>query len=346
MSVLITTKSLGPFLRMIYLMAKEVVNFFIIFGCLGLCCAAVFTSLFNDTSPKFESFSISLRSLFAAALANFDLEAFTDNKELGGILLGVYLLMANVMLLNLLIALLSNIYSDLSVKVDAEHRAVVISYYNRMFWNNDYGVIIFLPPPFTYLNVILAPIVLSLKDPEKWNSFFCKSFYLLYVLPQFLFFAAGSMFYLPLLYITGFAIYGKTGLRTTKSAEDIIKVDLDQPEESEHIKSEESAQEGEPVDGNFKENQLSFFSWGKALAWTFIGIPWLFWALIRDFKDFWKSIFITLDINEDTERNKIKEIVTIELMKEFQIVLKSIKSEEISVNHFLQMWKMLNVEDE
>jgi hypothetical protein len=183
MSVLITTKKLGPFLRMIFLMAKEVVNFFIIYGCLWLCCGAVFTSLFNESSFKFESFSISLRSLFAASLANFDLMAFEENEELGGILLGVYLLMANVMLLNLLIALLSNIYADLIEKVDAEHRAVVISYYNRMFWSMKYGVIIFLPPPFTYLNLILGPIVLLVKNPERWNTIFCKGFYLLYAIP-------------------------------------------------------------------------------------------------------------------------------------------------------------------
>jgi hypothetical protein len=225
MSVLITTKKLGPFLRMIYLMAKEVMNFFIIYGCLWLCCAAVFTSLFNETSVKFENFSISLRSLFAASLANFDLEAFDENKELGAILLGVYLLMANVMLLNLLIALLSNVYAELDKKVDAEHRAVVISYYNRMFWSTSYGIIIFLPPPFTYLNLILCPIVLMSKNPVKLNTLFCKSFYLLYTIPQFVIFLIGSFLYLIPLYLKGFAIYGKTGSKETKRALEIIKVD-------------------------------------------------------------------------------------------------------------------------
>jgi hypothetical protein len=72
-----------------------------------------------------------VRSLFSAALANFDLAAFDEHLVLGGLLLGIYLLMAHVMLLNLLIALLANVYSDLILRVDSEHRAVVIAYYNR-----------------------------------------------------------------------------------------------------------------------------------------------------------------------------------------------------------------------
>ena len=134
MSVLITSKRLGPFLRMIYLMIGKVMNFFVIFFCLTICSAAVFTSLFHDSEP-YTNFSSSVRTLFSAALATFDMEGFENNKALGGVLLGMYLLMANVMLLNLLIALLSNVYSDLIIRVDSEHRAVVIAYYNRYYWD-------------------------------------------------------------------------------------------------------------------------------------------------------------------------------------------------------------------
>mmetsp|Transcript_30713 Transcript_30713/g.5542 ORF Transcript_30713/g.5542 Transcript_30713/m.5542 type:complete len:120 (+) Transcript_30713:2110-2469(+) len=111
MSVMITTKRFGPFLRMIYLMMGEVVNFFLIFLLLGICCGAIFTALFSEYNPNFVDYNTSIRTLFSAALASFDLAAFTKYLAFGGILLGAYLLMANVMLLNLLIALLSNVYS-------------------------------------------------------------------------------------------------------------------------------------------------------------------------------------------------------------------------------------------
>ena len=64
---------------------------------------------------------ISIRTLYSSAIGVFDFWAFedTENEALGGFMLGAYLLTANVLLLNLLIALLSNIYSEVITRVDA-----------------------------------------------------------------------------------------------------------------------------------------------------------------------------------------------------------------------------------
>jgi hypothetical protein len=183
MSVLITSKRFGPLLRMIYLMAFQVINFFAIYVCLGLCSAAVFTAMFNKTNVRFADFSTSIRTLFAASLANFDLESFTDHIALGGIMHCIYLLIAFVMLLNLLIALLSNVYSELIVRVDSEHRAVVISYYDRLYWNVHYGFLIFLPPPFTFVTLLFCPAFILKKDTRRLNDVLCKIFYFVYAVP-------------------------------------------------------------------------------------------------------------------------------------------------------------------
>mmetsp|Transcript_20789 Transcript_20789/g.3363 ORF Transcript_20789/g.3363 Transcript_20789/m.3363 type:complete len:150 (+) Transcript_20789:71-520(+) len=144
-------------------------TFLILFFCLLICSAAVFTSLFNESGPSYVDFATSCRTLYAAALGNFNFESFTDNLALGGIMLGAYLLIANVLLLNLLIALLANIYSDVILKVDSEHRSVVIAYHDRWFWDDDYGFLIFLPSPLTYIVLALSPLVLFTKNTKKWN---------------------------------------------------------------------------------------------------------------------------------------------------------------------------------
>lgn len=76
--------------------------------------------MFNHISSGYINFSTSIRTLFSAMLGNFDLTAFTEHTDVGAVLLGIYLLMANVLMLNLLIALLGNVYSDLVERVDAE----------------------------------------------------------------------------------------------------------------------------------------------------------------------------------------------------------------------------------
>lgn len=156
-----------------------------------ICSAAVFTSLFNDASPSYENFSTSFRTLYAASLGNFNFEAFNSDLALGGIMLGAYLLAANVLLLNLLIALLSNIYSNIILEVDSEHRAVIIRYYNRWFWDSQYGIFIFVPSPLSYLVILLSPFILKSENPQKINTFFAKAFYLIYAIPQFAIFVFG-----------------------------------------------------------------------------------------------------------------------------------------------------------
>lgn len=203
---------------MIYLMIGEVVNFFTILFCLGICSAAIFTALFNHISADYINFSTSIRTLFSSALGGFNLNAFNEHRGIGALFLGVYLLLANVMLLNLLIALLSNVYSDLIVRVDGEHRAVVISYFKKWFWNDNYGMLICMPSPITYIIMLLSPFVLFSKNPRKWNRRLTKIIYPIHGIFPFLLFLLGSIMYWPILYIKGFAIYGKTGYISKKKS--------------------------------------------------------------------------------------------------------------------------------
>lgn len=131
-----------------------------IFICLAIASTAIFTAILSGSGTKFEDFQSSGRTLFQAALAAFDLNAFTDNIAYGGFLLSVFLFVSNVMFLNLLIAMLSNVYSELIVKVDSEHRSVVISYFNRFNWDKKYGFLIFLPSPLSYITLLATPFIL------------------------------------------------------------------------------------------------------------------------------------------------------------------------------------------
>jgi hypothetical protein len=94
--------------------------------------------------------------------------------------------MANVLLLNLLIALLSNIYSEVIAKVDSEHRAVVVTFYDRWFWDKRYGFLIFLPSPWSYISLFIMPFLAFAKQPVRINTGLCKVFYIIYAIPQFI----------------------------------------------------------------------------------------------------------------------------------------------------------------
>lgn len=315
LSVLITSKKFGPFIRMIYLMIKQVVNFLVLFFCLMVCFAAVFTSLFNESSADYETFTKSVRTLYSSAIGVFDFTAFTENEALGGILLGAYLLAAHVLLLNLLIALLSNIYSEVITRVDAEHRAVVVAYYDRWFWDDSYGVLIFAPSPLTYLVLLISPFVLFSKHPQQFNTFLVKSFYIFYAIPQYLLFLLFSLFMVPLMYFKGFSHYGKS---VQKRLFQLSSPKLKKQDSSFSVYYE--------------------FSALRALAWTLIGVPILLWAVLRDSYDFLTSLYLEHDLAEESEKTKAQGLVNHKMLTNLEDVLEGVVSEEIPLEQFVEVW--------
>ena len=318
---------------MIFLMAGEVMSFFFIFFCLGLCSAAVFTALFNDSGDSFVDFSTTVRTLYSAALGHFDMTVFTKNIALGGVIYGAYLLIANIMFLNLLIAILSNVYSELNSRVDAEHRSMVITYYNRWFWDERYGILILLPPPLTFLSLLLSPIFLFMKDTRTLNSFLCKVFYIFYAIPQYLIYLLVNILYFPCMYLKGFVIFGKTGSRKVKKNEQQIF----------EIQSEDELLNNQNSITHEGKIEITGFNVWRSLLWTFIGIPWLLWALLRDNFHFWMIMYRNIEHTlEETEKPKAQQLVTEQFIEDVQIVLEGILVNEISVQQIVDIWSMFD----
>ncbi len=88
-------------------------NYYVVYGFLIVGSAAVFTSLFYQTNYNFPNFSMSIRFLYTGALMYTDFWAFTEHIAFGSILYGIYLLASAIMLLNLMIAMLFNVYGQL-----------------------------------------------------------------------------------------------------------------------------------------------------------------------------------------------------------------------------------------
>jgi len=338
MSVLIISKRFGPYLRMIYLMVGETVNFFIIFLCLLVCTSAVFTALFNDSNPDFIDFSMSLRMLYSGALGEFDLTKFTDDKILGSILFSIYLLLANVMLLNLLVALLSNIYTNLVDRIDSEHRAVVISTYNRYNWHEDYGLLIYLPSPITYLLFILSPFVLFTCNPKEYTIKFTKILYAIYAIPQSLVFLVLSILYVPLMFIKGFDCYPR------KKVQQVVPV-IEDNTFLERGETKTVAADVEKADEDFLLSDD--YSITRMFIWMFCGFGILFWAVFRDFYDFWRIMYNSIQaFKEESEVSKSLTVVTEKLILDLNLVMGSIKNTQVSLQELVGALIELDVDRE
>ena len=185
MGVLATSSHYGPLIRMIYLMLGTVLRFLFVYFCLIMMYVAIMTSLFYTKVESYSSYALTARTMFAASLANFSFDDFTqmdfEVEIVGTILLGIYLLISVVICLNLLIALLSNIYEQITSESDAEYRAVLNNYYIKYSWDNTYGFFILLPPPLNIVNIIFMPIYFLKKDKsEEFNMKISRVFFGIY----------------------------------------------------------------------------------------------------------------------------------------------------------------------
>lgn len=114
-----------------------------------------------------------------------------------------------MLLLNLLIAILSNVYEELITRVDSEYRSVLIQFYNKFRWDDGYGLFILLPSPITWVIAVISPILILSRKPSLWNYFFSKVFYILFVIPQWAIFVGLTAVYVPFVYLRAFIPFGK-----------------------------------------------------------------------------------------------------------------------------------------
>ena len=114
-----TTQLLGPLIKMILAMLKDIGVFLVLYLIVLVMFASVGLLLFPDVE-QFETFYNAMFYLFDSSLGNFDRDIYESSlskeKEWGHGFHAVFLIVNLVLLLNLLIAILSNTYAVLEPK--------------------------------------------------------------------------------------------------------------------------------------------------------------------------------------------------------------------------------------
>lgn len=201
--ILMTTRSFGPFLRIIYLLLSTVFNFLFVFFGLNTVFAQVFTILFRNTNDDFKGFFSSWISLFNSSFGIQDFTHFTIMKVFGYILLMAYTTGTNIILLNLVVAIINNLFHYFEKKADAENRAVLVLSYERIKWDEEYGLMILLPAPFNIISLFFTLILIFVKDKHRnnLNTKFSKICYFIIALGNFFILLLSSIILFPFAYM-------------------------------------------------------------------------------------------------------------------------------------------------
>jgi hypothetical protein len=210
--ILLTFKNIGPLIRMIYLMSILLFKNLVVYALYLTCCAAIFTAIFNSNSLQFYDFSTTVISLFGSFINTFDAFGFDDADPtsehsyfwFGALMIIAYNSVSAVLMINLLIAILSDVYETLALLVDASHRSVLINYYRKYKWDDKYGHLIFLTTPISVINYILLPFSYCYKKQEDFNKCCSMIFYGLFYFPFiFIVYMIYTIVLIPFCYLKG-----------------------------------------------------------------------------------------------------------------------------------------------
>ena len=157
------TKTFGPMIKILGSMLVSVAIFMLLFTVLFLIFAVIGLQLFLDLDA-FISIKMTWITLFSASLGNFDYTIFNSATIVppfvGYIYLTTFLIFIAIMLLNFLVAILSNIYAQLNdVQIGLYLRKVI---YLRQKYDYDekFSWIISALPPLNILSFLLLPIII------------------------------------------------------------------------------------------------------------------------------------------------------------------------------------------
>ena len=209
--ILLVFKEMGPVIRMISSMALLLVKYLVIIIIFLAWCATVFTVIFNRYSQQFIDFGTSVITLFGGFLNHFDVTDFEPKQRaFGSVLFMAYVCVAGVLLINLLIAVLANVYDKMAKVVDALYRSELIQYYKLYKWDNQYGYIMFLTPPFSVINyftIIAEHLLFCGNDKKLFNEYVTRFYYIVFYYPFIIgAFMLYSVILIPICLIKGFII--------------------------------------------------------------------------------------------------------------------------------------------
>jgi hypothetical protein len=165
--ILLQTRMFGPVLRMMYVIIKDVGVFLVLYGLMVFSFTVFFVPLFRRDAEYFGSIQIGFRTLFQWTVSGIDGSIFTYRDELGSFLTIVWALVSTILVLNILIAMLSTRYEQLSSQITSDYVSILYHSYQQTRYERPYGALIMAPPPFNLLHLTLVPLYLLWPGSTK-----------------------------------------------------------------------------------------------------------------------------------------------------------------------------------
>ena len=164
------TETFGPMLVMIWRMLTIVFSFLLIYILGLLTFASIATLTLHEIEVLADLFE-AMRTYVMASLGNFDIyqyDVLEGWKKYFGIGMHVTVLFSNmILMLNLLIAIMSDTYAELAEVRTGLFWGSVIAEMPKIEYDDHYGVLSIFPFIFSWLSLLVMPFLVLIKDRKS-----------------------------------------------------------------------------------------------------------------------------------------------------------------------------------
>ncbi|KAL4429104.1 hypothetical protein ABPG74_015132 [Tetrahymena malaccensis] len=171
-------EKLGILIKIINLTCRQVFSVLFIFSLDILAFASLLYLLSSYRLSIYDSFPNSIRTLIATTLGTFDYNNMSLSES---IIQTVFLFTSNVIMINLLIAILTTTYSQITQMSSVEYALILFEEYYIGKFDKNYSLLIAFPPPINFFQLLFS-WVLFFQKLININQVFQKIGYTLLLL--------------------------------------------------------------------------------------------------------------------------------------------------------------------
>jgi hypothetical protein len=134
--------------------------------------------LFQESSISYSNTTYAMRTLFDAMLGMYQYQVQTNHAQAHGVFMMIHIYIANIFMLNYLVAILSTVYAQMEEKGDFKFKCYKYKYiarYNIAFADDGgYTELVVHPPPLNLALIFLLPAVFKKDWMKKYSYLFSK----------------------------------------------------------------------------------------------------------------------------------------------------------------------------
>lgn len=155
-TILQYNEQVGPLIKIVGKMLQDFFNFVVLYFILTIMFALVGNINFLYDVESFNSFFNAVLTVIDACLGNFDFKIFDNVKDpsmqvFGQVYIMLIVIAFNIMLLNLIIAILANTYNIFDTKSNGLYLSKILSTRDELTYDDSYGAFLSAMPPINFI---------------------------------------------------------------------------------------------------------------------------------------------------------------------------------------------------